>query len=381
MVLKPAVNFGLELPMTSNKWVAVATLFWASSTIAQTPLADLRQQYNQHPHQWPAANLEPGVTLSELAPLPARPVVTEENKPLIDLGERLFNDPILSRDHSISCASCHHADKVFSDGLRSAVGVDQQLGKRNTPALFALELWQSFFWDGRTATALQQALEPIENPIEMDLPVSTAVARLNSNADYQQRFKAVFNTDKIAAEHLAKALVAFEMQLTVPETAFERFLHASYQLTSKNAAVADITAELTEQQLLGLHLYRTKAGCLNCHNGALLSDNQFHVTGLHFMGRPFEDLGRYDATGLATDVGKFRTPSLRALSKTAPWMHNGLFTQLNGIISFYNAGGARPKPRSDLKQPELFPQTSHLLVPRGLDKTEQQALLAFLQLL
>lgn len=367
--------------MTCKKWVAIATLFWVSAAMAQTLPADLRQQYNQHPSQWPAASLQPGVALSELAPLPTRPAITKENKPLIDLGKRLFNDPILSRDHSISCASCHNADKVFSDGLRSAVGVDQQIGKRNTPALFAIELWQSFFWDGRTATALQQALEPIENPIEMDLPVATAVARLNGDVDYQHRFKAVFGTDRIEAQHLAKALVAFEMQLTVPETAFERFLTASYQLSQKNTAVQDVTAELTDQQLYGLHLYRTKAGCLNCHNGALLSDNQFHVTGLHFMGRRFEDLGRYETTGLATDVGKFRTPSLRAVTQTGPWMHNGLFTQFEGIIAFYNAGGARPKPRSDLKQPELFPQTSHLLVPRGLDKTEQQALLAFLQLL
>lgn len=381
MVLRLVVNSGLELRMISRKWVAVATLFCVSSAMAQTQQTDLRQQYSQHPSHWPAASLEAGVSLSEFAPLPARASITAENQPLIALGEQLFNDPILSRDHSISCASCHHADKVFSDGLRSAVGVDQQTGKRNTPALFAIELWQSFFWDGRTATALQQALEPIENPIEMDLPISTAIARLNNNADYQKRFNAIFGTEQIEAQQLAKALVAFEMQLTVPDTAFERFLNASYQLTAESAATTDITAELTEQQLLGLHLYRTKAGCLNCHNGAMLSDNKFHVTGLHFMGRPFEDLGRYETTGLAADVGKFRTPSLRAVTHTGPWMHNGLFTQFDGIIAFYNAGGARPKPRSTLKHPELFPRTSNLLVPRGLDKAEQKALLAFLQLL
>lgn len=381
MALKLAVNSGLALLMTSKKWVAIATLFWASSAMAQTSPADLRQKYNQHPHQWPAASLQPGVALSELAPLPARPAITKENKPLIDLGKRLFNDPILSRDHSISCASCHHADKVFSDGLRSAVGVDQQVGKRNTPALFAIELWKSFFWDGRTATSLQQALEPIENPIEMDLPVATAVARLNGDVDYQHRFKAVFDIDKIEAQHLAKALVAFEMQLTVPETAFERFLTASYQLTQTNKAEQDVTSELTDQQLSGLHLYRTKASCLNCHNGPLLSDNQFHVTGLHFFGRRFQDLGRYDITEDPADAGKFRTPSLRAVIHTGPWMHNGLFTQLEGIVAFYNAGGARPKPRKGDENNPLFPQISPLLKPLALTKEEQQALVEFLKIL
>lgn len=372
--------------MIYNKYLCLAVLLspfllQAATNIAEADIAELRQQYSQHPTNWPAASLQSGISLDELAPLPARPAITKNNKALILLGEQLFNDTRLSRDNSLSCASCHQADKVFSDGLRSAIGVDQQLGKRNTPAIFALELWQSFFWDGRTSTALQQALEPIENPVEMDLPVATAIKRLNADVQYQQQFTAIFGKSPISSEQLAQALVAFQLQLTVPETAFDRFLQASYQLDKQQKPNQDLTQELDEQQLFGLHLFRTKAGCLNCHSGALLSDNQLHVTGLHFMGRPFEDLGRYEATGQPADVGKFRTPSLRAVTKTGPWMHNGLFTQFDGIIAFYNAGGARPKPRSDLKQPELFPQTSALLVPLGLSKQESKALLAFLHLL
>lgn len=381
MVSKLAANSGWAFLMIYKKCLCLAWLlspFWLQAT---TNIAELRQQYSQHPTHWPAASLRPGIPLNELAPLPARPAITKANQALILLGEQLFNDTRLSRDNSLSCASCHQPDKVFSDGLRSAIGVDQQLGKRNTPAIFALELWQSFFWDGRTTTALQQALEPIENPLEMDLPVATAIARLNADALYQQQFAAVFGASPISSDQLAQALVAFQLQLAVPETAFERFLQASYQLAQHQKPGLDLTQELSEQQLLGLHLFRTKAGCLNCHNGALLSDNQFHVTGLHYMGRAFEDLGRYEATGKPADVGKFRTPSLRAVTKTGPWMHNGLFTQFDGIIAFYNAGGARPKPRSDLKQPALFPQTSTLLVPLGLSKEESNALLAFLHLL
>lgn len=371
--------------MIYNKHLCLAVLlspFWlqAATHSAETDIADLRQQYSQHPTNWPAASLQAGIALDELAPLPARPAITEANRHLIQLGEQLFHDTRLSRDNSLSCASCHQADKVFSDGLRSAIGVDQQQGKRNTPALFTLELWQSYFWDGRTEDLIQQALEPIENPIEMDLSVDLAIKRLNADAAYRQQFAAVFAQTPIDRQQLASALVAFQLQLTVPETAFERFLQKSYQI-QPHTVHGDLTSELTEQQLWGLHLFRTKAGCLNCHNGALLSDNKFHVTGLHFMGRPFEDLGRYQTTQNADDVGKFRTPSLRAVSLTGPWMHNGLFSQFDGIIAFYNAGGARPKPRSDLKRPDLFPATSPILVPLRLSKDEQHALLAFLKLL
>lgn len=343
-------------------------------------VADLRKLYSQHPVNWPQASLQSGITLAELQPLPQRPKVTEVNKQLLALGEQLFNEPRLSRDNSLSCASCHQPQLVFSDGKRSAIGVNQRQGKRNTPAIFALELWQSFFWDGRTATALEQALQPIENPIEMDLPLATALERLNADTQYRQRFAAVFGQSPVTREQLAQALVAFQLQLTVPQTSFDRFLQASYQL-DKQQSMQSVTQELNDQQLLGLHLFRTKAGCLNCHNGPLLSDNQFHVTGLHYMGRTFEDLGRYEASGDPADVGKFRTPSLRAVTRTGPWMHNGLFTQFDGIIAFYNAGGARPKPRSDLKHPELFPQTSTLLTPLKLSKSEQQALIAFLKIL
>lgn len=366
--------------MTLTKLACAVLLLCPFAPNATVPIEMLRQQYNQHPANWPQASLQPGITPLELQPLPPRPEVTEDNKQLLALGEQLFNEAKLSRDNTLSCASCHQPQLIFSDGKRSAVGVDQQQGKRNTPAIFALELWQSFFWDGRTTTALEQALQPIENPIEMDLPLATALERLNADTQYQQRFAAVFGKSPITSGQLAQALVAFQLQLTVPETAFDRFLHASYQL-DKQQSTQNVTEELNNQQLLGLHLFRTKAGCLNCHNGPLLSDNQFHVTGLHYMGRAFEDLGRYDVTGNPADVGRFRTPSLRAVTKTGPWMHNGLFTQFDGIIAFYNVGGARPKPRSDLKHPELFPQTSALLKPLGLSKEEQQALIAFLQIL
>jgi cytochrome c peroxidase len=138
---------------------------------------------------------------------------------------------------------------------------------------------------------------------------------------------------------------------------------------------------LSDEQLWGLHLFRTKARCMTCHEGALLSDNQFHNTGLSYYGRKFEDLGRYEVTGLASDVGRFRTPSLVAVSQTGPWMHNGLFSSLPGVVNLYNAGGARTKRREVYDNDPLYPETTPLLVKLELTKEERSALVAFLTLL
>lgn len=348
---------------------------------ATAGIAELRQQYNQPVPKWPAVQQASDIRHQELTALPAiTPPQTAKEQLIYQLGEKLFNDPILSEDRTISCASCHDAKLLFADGRRHAIGVHQQEGNRNTPAIFNLALWDSFFWDGRATTALEQATQPIENPIEMNLPVTEAVQRLNDNTEYRQLFKQAFAQPDINQQQLATALVAFQMQIAAPRTVYDNFLDAAYSKTTDNNK-QDITAVLTDQQLHGLHLFRTKANCISCHNGPLLSDNQFHVTGLHFFGRRFQDLGRYDITGDPADAGKFRTPSLRAVIHTGPWMHNGLFTQFEGIVAFYNAGGARPKPRKGDENNPLFPQISPLLKPLALTKEEQQALVEFLKIL
>ena len=128
-------------------------------------------------------------------------------------------------------------------------------------------------------------------------------------------------------------------------------------------------------------MFRTKAGCANCHSGPLLSDQKFHNLGLSFYGRARQDLGRYEVTGAPADVGAFRTPSLLNISRTGPWMHNGLFPTLEGVIAFYDAGGARPRPALDQKDDPLFPTTDPLLVKRNLTPQERADLVAFLEAL
>lgn len=339
--------------------------------VADTDVVALRQAYAKPIAQWPAAHTQQPV--AEMAPLPDSEPVDVVQQAKIGLGKQLFFDPLLSKDRTISCGSCHQADKLFGDGRSVGIGVRGQTGQRNTPPLFELQLWQSFFWDGRSPTLKHQVLEPVHNPVEMDLPISAAVARVAADKHYQQQFQQLYGRE-VDSGLLADALASFAASLRLPATKFEQFLRLSQAGQTKQAA-----AVLTDQELLGLHLFRTKAGCMNCHQGALLSDNQFHVTGLHMYGRRFEDLGRYRVTGKAEDSGKFRTASLRGVSQSGPWMHHGLFTEFDGIISLYDAGGLRTRLKPQPGKP--MPQLSPLLHKLGLNKAEKQAITAFMRIL
>jgi cytochrome c peroxidase len=334
---------------------------------------NLRDIYAKPIATWPAAITADGKPPKVLAPLTL--LKPSASKQQIKLGEMLFNDPILSRDETVSCASCHVSSQTFQDGLRSAVGVREQVGNRNTPPIFGIDHWQSFFWDGRAQSATEQALKPIENPIEMDLPIAEALERLNQSNAYQLAFKDAYGREKITSHMLAMALVAFERSIPAPDSKYQRFI-AQAQAGEKTAL-----ATLTDSELKGLHLFRTKAKCMTCHEGALLSDNDFHITGFHRYGLSFEDLGRSEFTQDLRDIGKFRTPSLLGVSKTGPWMHNGLFTQFKPMIEQYNAGGFRPTPKGKKAQDPLHPSTTTLIEPLGLSDDEIDALVAFLEIL
>lgn len=364
---------------------ALATVLWVNGALAlagtavlqQADTEQLRQLYSQPPSQWPAATVTDGVTPTELAPLPAAPTPT---KTMAALGEKLFNDTRLSRDHTVSCATCHESRLHFSDKRRMAVGIDGQVGPRNTQAIFAIDLWQSFFWDGRAPDAIHQALMPIQNPMEMDTTIEEVLVRLNADKTYRQLFAEAFqwqgsDQDSIDSTMLAMAIVAFERTLPPPPSEFAGFIEHAYRDS------AGAVASLSDPQLRGLHLFRTKAKCMTCHEGPLLSDNEFHSTGLHYYGRRYQDLGRYKATGKIEDAGKFRTPSLLGLNQTGPWMHNGLFSSLRGIVNLYDAGGARPKPRPPFENDPLFPKTTDLLHELELSGNEKDDLVAFLKTL
>jgi cytochrome c peroxidase len=333
--------------------------------------ACLRALYSSPSTRWPAPEVEPGVAWKELAPLPS-PVDPPDNPSTpakVALGRRLFFDPILSKSRQLACASCHDPNLGWADGRRLSFGHGRQSGRRNAPSVATSAHVAPLFWDGRSATLEAQALHPIADPIEMGFSAQGAVHRLRRDASYRADFAAVFAQPRIDAAQLGQAIAAFERSLSPRNSRFDRFLRG-------NARALD------DAQLRGLHLFRTQAGCMNCHSGPALTDNGFHNLGLHFHGRARQDLGRYEFTGDPADSGRFRTPSLRGVAATAPYMHNGMIPTLSGVLVFYNVGGARPRaPASPPADAAPFPAPDPLLRPRGLSRQDLQDIEAFLQTL
>lgn len=331
----------------------------------------LRYRYTQPAAQWPAPHIDPGVAWQELAPLgpPPQPRDNPSTPAKVALGQRLFNDPRLSRSGQIACASCHERDLGFADGRRVSFGHDRQPGRRNAPSVAMAGYAHTLFWDGRAATLEDQALEPIADPKEMAFHAKDAATRVRADADYRTAFAAVFGDDRVDTRQLAQAIAAFERSLAPTRNRFDRFLGGQ-------------SSALDDAQLRGLHLFRTRAGCMNCHSGPALTDNGFHNLGLHFHGRARQDLGRYEVTAHPADSGRFRTPSLRGVANTAPYMHNGLLPRLDGVLAFYNVGGGKPRaPAGAAADASPFPQPDPLLRPRGLSRQELQDLEAFLRAL
>ncbi|MEN3160228.1 cytochrome c peroxidase [Alkalimonas sp. NCh-2] len=332
--------------------------------------SEAAEAYLQPQSQWPPKHSD---AAEDVAPVPL-PVKLDDY--LVQLGKVLFHDKGLSGDSSVSCASCHQADIHFADHSKLSPGVQGRLGKRTTPMLRLVGLWEILFWDARIDTLEALIEQPLTDPLEMDNTVEAAVTYITSQAKYVEAFTIAYGDDAITWPRAAQAIAEFMRSIPSPERPFDLFMQA--------VKMEDFTqAEdvLSKQEREGLHLFRTKAGCVQCHSGALFSDQRLHNTGLTYYGRRFEDLGHFNISGKPEDVGKFRTPSLRYLSERNHFMHNGLFDDLLGIVRMYAHGGSRPKPRGEQVNDPLFPKTTDLLQPFDLSKEEEQALLAFLRTL
>ena len=340
------------------------------TTPAGWDLACLRQVYAAPASSWPAPQVADGVTPQEMAPVSSL-APTAVAPQVAALGQRLFSDARLSRSNGVACISCHNPAYSFADNRRFSLGDGGRAGVRNTPGLLGAAQIKALFWDGRAATLEQQALGPLQHPDEMAMDVEALPAKLAALNDYTQQFDAAFGQDGgVTLARILRALADYQRTLQPPPTRFDAFLEGR-------------RTALDERELLGLHLFRTKARCMSCHSGVLLTDQQFHNLGLSFYGRSkYEDLGRYLVTGHAADVGKFRTPSLRGVAQSGPWMHNGLFPQLTGLLNLYNAGMPQPAPRNPAEAADpKFPVTSALLQPLHLTRDEIQALKHFLDVL
>jgi cytochrome c peroxidase len=255
----------------------------------------------------------PLVPLPKAVPAPGDNPTTPEK---VALGKQLFFDPRLSGDNTMSCSTCHLPEKALGDALVTAKGHEGKILARNTPTLLNVGFHSSFFWDGRAKSLEDQALGPIQSPDEMNQNLDELDEELNAVPGYVEQFQAVFDT-KVTRGGIAKALAAYQRTLVTGPSPFDRYLAGDEDALSKQAKQ-------------GLELFVGESDCVRCHRGPLLSDGKFYRLGVSFT-----DKGLGGVTGRQEDNGKFRTPSLRNVAQTGPYMHNGSFKTLTEVVEFY----------------------------------------------
>lgn len=334
----------------------------------------LRQAYATTPDGWPTPFVDDMTHYQELGTMPS-PEFPPHNPYQVDkveLGRDLFFDPFLSRSQDVSCASCHDPLKGWTDNSEVSIGHDRQRGKRNAPTIVNSAFLPQLFWDGRAADLEQQALMPIQDPLEMAETLPNLVARLNAHPSYPRRFKAVFQEETITQEQLSMALATFQRTIVSNKSRLDTFIEQ---------AATGRTESLTDQELWGLDIYRRNGRCANCHMGPELTNHGFENVGLTYYKAFYEDLGQYNVDGLSQSVGKFKTPSLRDVMNTEPWFHNGLVHSMDGIISMYSEGMASNAPFGWDKYDPNYPRLSDKIRPLNLTYEEAEALKSFMQVI
>lgn len=268
----------------------------------------------------------------------------------IELGKKLFFDPILSKDGTVSCASCHKPEHAFGDNKPVSLGIKGQKGERNTPTIFNTAALKFLFWDGRAMSLEEQALGPIENPKEMGEEINNVINKLNNLPYYVIEFERVFGKGDITKEKLASAIAEFERTLISKDSDYDHFVAGDKKALSKSAKH-------------GYDLFFGKAMCVECHKGPDFTDGDFHNIGLPVT----DDVGRSRISIKGKDTRKFKTPTLREVANSAPYFHAGQFETLEQVIAFYNAGGGEDSFKDPLKK------------PLNLNEQEQKDLVAFLK--
>ena len=348
---------------------------------------------------------------------PAAPVIVDTSRPLlglppvpvptnnpqtpakIALGEKLYNDKRFSIDGTVSCATCHDPDKGFTDNLQVSVGHDGLTGTRNAPTVINAAFYKSQFWDGREPDLEGQSKQPFINPVEGGLPNHEPILEIvRSEPDYQTAFKEVFDVsgDQVNIDHVAKAIASFERSIVAGNSAFDRFYFKNDQ------------AALTEQQQRGFQLFIGQGRCVSCHiieqDNALFTDSRFHNIGvginaiqddvprlaeaflqakangsdvdqLVLTDKKSSELGRFAVTDRFDDIGAFKTPTLRNVALTAPYMHDGSLKTLKEVVIHYNNGGVTP---ASAKVNDFL---SGGIRPLNLTDAQLDDLVAFLQAL
>ncbi len=279
----------------------------------------------------------------------------------VALGKKLFFSPVLSVDSSMSCASCHQPGNGFADPRAASPGVKGGRGNRNAPSVWNSAYWRSHFWDGRAATLEEQAGGPMMNPVEMGHSSSGVVTSVEADPDLRRLMAAAYGDEKVTLERITRAIAAYERTLVRGNSPYDRFVFGGDKMA------------LSEEAQRGLALFRGKANCSLCHtiaaDHALFTDQKFHNLGVGMdPAGNLIDAGRYTVTKREEDRGAFRTPSLRNVSETAPYMHDGSLKTLKEVVDFYVGGG------------NANPQLDSLIQPlTSFTRQERADLVAFLE--
>ena len=295
-----------------------------------------------------------GGRMLENGPLPPMPVPADnpQTDAKVRLGAQLYFDTRLSADNTISCATCHSPEMAWANHGATDKGFRGQVGGRNSGTILDAAYMKFQFWDGRAGSLEEQALGPIHNPIEMGETLENVVLKLNAIPGYRSAFREVFGTD-VDTGGIAKAIAAFERTIVSGPSPYDRYL-------------AGEKGALSEAAVRGMNLFAGKAHCMPCHSGPTFSDQSFHNLGVG-MSRPNPDLGREAHTKNAADRGKFKTPGLRNVALTHPYLHDGSAKTLRDVIDLYDRGG------------EANPNLDPLMLPLRLTEREKQDLVAFLE--
>ena len=283
-------------------------------------------------------------------------IPTPKDNPLskekIALGKKLFYDPILSRGNNISCMTCHNPLKGWSDADKVAIGDKARQGTRNSPTILNSAYQYSYFWDGRAKSLEEQSLGPIESHVEMNLAPKVAVQKLQNNSSYVKAFAKVFPNEGITTQTLAKALASFERSIVSGESRFDKY-------------IAGDKSQLLHEEIKGFSLFLNKANCTVCHSGFNFSDQSFNNIGINNA-----DIGRANIKKRDLWKGAFKTPTLRNLTHSSPYFHDGSVEKLEDAVEFC-ARGSRDKNAT----------VSPILIDKHLSKNDINSIVKFLHTL
>jgi cytochrome c peroxidase len=259
-------------------------------------------------------------------PIPVYNLSNSFSETQFQLGKKLFFDPILSEDMTVSCSTCHLPEAAFSDpGNAFSTGINNTIGKRNSPALINLAWQTNFMWDGGVNHIEIQPLAPLTNPDEMGWDLSPVIANLNQNSEYKILFKKAFDTDSITSAFMFKALAHYMSCLISSESKYDQYIRGEINFTSS--------------ELNGLNIFQQN--CASCHSAPLFTDLSYRNNGIGWNSSS-PDAGRYIITQVNSDSLKFKVPTLRNIEVTFPYMHDGRINTLEEVVDHYGSGNFHP---------------------------------------